>query len=344
MTHRTDTTRRALGKAALAMAAKTMTVGTAAAVTLAVTAAGAAAADFPSRPVKFVVGYAPGGPTDVIARLIAQDLTVAFGQSVIVENRSGANGNIGTEFVARAPADGYTLIVNTLSHNVNPLLNSATAKYDPVKDFAPVSLAVVLPQVVVTGHESPYTSMQTLVAEVKANPGAVSYGSAGNGGSAHLAAALLEQRIGSKMLHVPFRGNAPALTEVSAGRVGFMFYPMIGVADLVAQKRVKVLAVTTPKPHPDYPGVPTMAEAGFPGFEDYVGPVGFLAPAGTPADVIDKLSTAIRASLKKPEIQERLKGLGAVVVGSSAQEYQAWLKGDAQRWAELIRDANLKSE
>jgi len=179
---------------------------------------------------------------------------------------------------------------------------------------------------------------------VKANPGAVSYGSAGNGGSAHLAAALLEQRIGSKMLHVPFRGNAPALTEVSAGRVGFMFYPMIGVADLVAQKRVKVLAVTTPKPHPDYPGVPTMAEAGFPGFEDYVGPVGFLAPAGTPADVIDKLSTAIRASLKKPEIQERLKGLGAVVVGSSAQEYQAWLKGDAQRWAELIRDANLKSE
>ena len=207
-----------------------------------------------------------------------------------------------------------------------------------------MSLAVVLPQVVVTAHDSPYTSMEKLVAEVKANPGAVSFGSAGNGGSAHLAAALLEQRIGTKMLHVPFRGNAPALTEVSAGRVGFMFYPMIGVADLVAQKRVKVLAVTTSKPHPDYPGVPTMAEAGFPGFEDYVGPVGFLAPAGTPADVIDKLSTAIRASLKKPEIQERLKGLGAVIVGSTPQEYQAWLKGDAQRWAELIKAANLKSE
>ena len=330
-----DNKRRALGKAVLAMAAAGMAV-----------AAGnaAAAADFPTRPVKFIVGYSPGGPTDVIARLIAQDLTGVFGQSVLVENRSGANGNIGTEFVARSPADGYTLIVNTLSHNVNPLLNSATAKYDPAKDFAPVSLAVVLPQVVVTAHESPYTSMEKLVAEVKANPGAVSFGSAGNGGSAHLAAALLEQRIGTKMLHVPFRGNAPALTEVSAGRVGFMFYPMIGVADLVAQKRVKVLAVTTSKPHPDYPGVPTMAEAGFPGFEDYVGPVGFLAPAGTPADVIDKLSTAIRASLKKPEIQERLKGLGAVIVGSTPQEYQAWLKGDAQRWAELIKAANLKSE
>ena len=330
-----DNKRRALGKAVLAMAAAGMAV-----------AAGnaAAAADFPTRPVKFIVGYSPGGPTDVIARLIAQDLTGVFGQSVLVENRSGANGNIGTEFVARSPADGYTLIVNTLSHNVNPLLNSATAKYDPAKDFAPVSLAVVLPQVVVTAHDSPYTSMEKLVAEVKANPGAVSFGSAGNGGSAHLAAALLEQRIGTKMLHVPFRGNAPALTSVSAGRVGFMFYPMIGVADLVAQKRVKVLAVTTSKPHPDYPGVPTMAEAGFPGFEDYVGPVGFLAPAGTPADVIDKLSTAIRASLKKPEIQERLKGLGAVIVGSTPQEYQAWLKGDAQRWAELIKAANLKSE
>ncbi len=304
----------------------------------------AAAADFPTRPVKFIVGYSPGGPTDVIARLLAQDLTVSLGQSVIVENRSGANGNIGTEYVARAPADGYTLIVNTLSHNVNPLLNAATAKYDPMKDFTPVSLAVVLPQVVVTAHDSPYGSLKELVAAAKAKPEAVSYGSAGNGGSAHLAAALLEQRSGSKMVHVPFRGNAPALTEVSAGRVGFMFYPMIGVADLVAQKRVKVLAVTTPKPHPDYPGVPTMAEAGFPGFEDYVGPVGFLAPAGTPADVVDKLSTSIQAALKKPEIQERLKGLGAVVVGSSPQEYRDWLKGDAQRWAELIKAANLKSE
>jgi tripartite-type tricarboxylate transporter receptor subunit TctC len=304
----------------------------------------AAAADFPTRPVKLVVGYSPGGPTDVIARLVAQELTGTFGQSVIVENKAGANGNIGTEFVARSPADGYTLIVNTLSHNVNPLLNSATAKYDPVKDFTPVSLAVVLPQVIVTAHDAPYATLQDLVAAAKAKPESVSYGSAGNGGSAHLAAALLEQRSGTRMVHVPFRGNAPALTEVSAGRVGFMFYPMIGVADLVAQKRVKVLAVTTPQPHPDYPGVPTMAQAGFPGFEDYVGPVGFLAPAGTPSDVVDKLSEAIRAALQKPAIQERLKGLGAVVVASTPSEYREWLKGDAQRWADLIKAANIKSE
>jgi tripartite-type tricarboxylate transporter receptor subunit TctC len=310
----------------------------------AASASGAGAEDYPNRPVKFVVGYSPGGPTDVIARLVAQDLTVTFGQSVIVENRSGANGNIGTEYVARAPADGYTLIVNTLSHNVNPLLNTATAKYDPVKDFVPVSLAVVLPQVIVTAYDSPYSSMEKLVAAAKSAPEAVSFGSAGNGGSAHLSAALLEQRIGAKMTHVPFRGNAPALTEVSAGRVGFMFYPMIGVADLVAQKRVKVLAVTTAKPHPDYPGVPTMAQAGFPGFEDYVGPVGFLAPAGTPQPVVDKLSEAIRASLHKPEIQERLKGLGAVLVASTPADYKEWLKQDAQRWAKLIQAAHLKTE
>ena len=314
------------------------------ALALGLAAVGVGAQEYPTRAVKFIVGYSPGGPTDVIARLVAHDLTGTFGQSVIVENRSGANGNIGTEFVARSPADGYTLIVNTLSHNVNPLLNSATAKYDPVKDFAPVSLAVVLPQVIVTADDSPLSSMEKLVAAAKSAPGAVSYGSAGNGGSAHLSAALLEQRIGSQMIHVPFRGNAPALTEVSAGRVGFMFYPMIGVADLVAQKRVKVLAVTTAKPHPDYPGVPTMAEAGFPGFEDYVGPVGFLAPAGTPPEIVNKLSAAIRASLHKPEIQERLKGLGAVIVASTPEEYTAWLKQDAQRWATLIKAANLKTQ
>lgn len=314
------------------------------ALALGLAAVGVGAQEYPTRPVKFVVGYSPGGPTDVIARLVAHDLTGTFGQSVIVENRSGANGNIGTEFVARSPADGYTLIVNTLSHNVNPLLNSATAKYDPVKDFVPVSLAVVLPQVIVTAHDSALSSMEKLVAAAKSAPGAVSYGSAGNGGSAHLSAALLEQRIGAQMTHVPFRGNAPAMTEVSAGRVGFMFYPMIGVADLVAQKRVKVLAVTTAKAHPDYPGVPTMAEAGFPGFEDYVGPVGFLAPAGTPPAILDKLSNSIRASLKKPEIQERLKGLGAVMVASTPQDYKVWLKQDAERWATLIKAANLKVE
>jgi tripartite-type tricarboxylate transporter receptor subunit TctC len=297
--------------------------------------------DFPNRPIKLVVGYAAGGPTDVIARIIGQEISTTLGQPVVIENRAGANGNIGTEFVARSPADGYTLIVNTLSHNVNPLLNP-NVKYDPVKDFTPVSLAVVLPQLVVVANDAPYKSLQDLVKAAKAPGAQVSYGSAGNGGSAHLAAELLALRSGTRMIHVPFKGNGPALTEVMSGRVSFMFYPMIGVAQHVADKKLRILAVTTDKRHPDFPDVPTMAEAGFPGFEAYVGPVGFLAPAGTPQPVVDKLSTAIRGALAKPAVRDRLRGLGGVVVGSTADEYANWLKGDAQRWAELVKTANIK--
>lgn len=303
---------------------------------------GVHAQDFPTKPIKFVVGYAAGGPTDVIARIIGQEVGATLGQPVVVENRAGANGNIGTELVARAPADGYTLIVNTLSHNVNPLLNPAVAKYDPVKDFTPVSLAVVLPQLLVVGYDSPYKTLGDLVKAAKAQPGTVSYGSAGNGGSAHLAAELLALRSGTKMIHVPFQGNGPALTEVMTTRVSYMFYPMIGVGNHVADKKLRILAVTTEKRHPDFPEVPTMAEAGFPGFEAYVGPVGFLAPAGTPPAAVEKLSTAIRAALAKPAVRDRLRGLGGVVVGSTPAEYRDWLKGDAQRWAELIKTAQLK--
>ncbi len=311
---------------------------------LATSAGPALAQGFPNKPIRMVVGYAAGGPTDVIARLVAQDLQAALGQTVVVENKTGANGNIATEDVARAPADGYTLIVNTLSHNVNALLGAGKVKYDPVKNFAPVSLAVVLPQVLVVGPDSRFATLADLVKEAKAKPGTVSFGSAGNGGSAHLSAALLELRGGAKMNHIPFRGNAPALTEVMAGRVDFMFYPMIGVADRVAGKQLKVMAITTKQRHADFPAVPTMAEAGFPGFEDYVGPVGFLAPAGTPAPVLAKLSGAIRATLAKPAIQDKLRGLGAVVVGSSPDEYREWLKKDHERWAQLIKDAAVTAE
>ena len=317
---------------------------TAALATLAFFALPAQAQDYPTRQIRLVVGYAAGGPTDVIARLVAQDLQASLGQTVIVDNKAGANGNIATEDVARAPADGYTLIVNTLSHNVNALLGAGKVKYDPQKDFAPVSLAVVLPQVLVSGPDSRFATLADLTKAAKAQPGVITYGSAGNGGSAHLAAALLEQRAGVTMNHIPFKGNAPALTEVISGRVDFMFYPMIGVADRVAQKQLKVLGITTPKRHADFPAVPTMAEAGFPGFEEYVGPVGFLAPAGTPEPVLAKLGAAIRASLAKPATQEKLRGLGAVVVASTPAEYRKWLKDDHDRWAKLIKDAGVKAE
>ena len=300
--------------------------------------------DYPNKPIKFVVGYSTGGPTDVIARLVAQDVAANLGQPVVIENRVGANGNIATESVATAAPDGYTVLVNTLSLNVNAILGQGRVKYDPVRDFSPITLAVALPQYLIVGYDSPYKTLADLMAKAKSKPQAVSYGSAGAGGSAHLAAALLAVRSNTEMLHIPFKGNAPAMTEVMAGRVDFMFYPMIGVTEREAQKQIRILASTTAKRHPDTPGVPTMAELGFPGFEEYVGPVGFVAPAGTPQPILDKLAVAIRSTLTKPAIEQRLKQLGSVVVASSPQEYRQWLKDDHARWAQLIKSANIKDQ
>jgi tripartite-type tricarboxylate transporter receptor subunit TctC len=319
-------------------------IGVATSLSILAPVASFAQQDFPNRPVRLIVGFSAGGPTDVFARLVAQDMTATLGQPVIVENRPGANSLIGTEAVARSAPDGYTLTVSTLAHNVNPILIPDRAKYQPIDDFAPISLAILLPLVVVTGYDSPYKSVQEIVAAAKAPNAQVTYGSAGHGGSAHLAAALLANQAKADMTHVPFKGNAPALTEVIAGRVSFMFYPMVGIPEQVAAKRLRVLAVTTAERHPDYPSVPTMAESGFPGFENYTQGLGFLAPAGTPPAVVKKLNEAINASLARPETQERLRGIGAIKVGSTPQEFTRWLKEDHQRWERLIKAAGVKAE
>ena len=312
---------------------------------VALAGAAASAQTYPTKPIKLLVGFAAGGPTDVIGRVVAQDMSASLGQNVLVENKAGANSLIATQEVKRAPPDGYTLMVTTLSHNVNAILLADKKPYDPIADFTPVSLVALLPLVMVTKPDSPFSSVQDVVKAAKAKPGDVSYGSAGNGGSAHLAAALLETLSGTQMTHVPFRGNAPALTEVMAGRVSFMFYPMIGIADQVEQKRLKALAVSTAQRHPDYPGVPTMAEAGFPGFEEYTQGLGIIAPAGTPAPVVKQLNEAVRASLARPETKDKLKALGAITEGGSTPaEFQAWLKKDAERWERVIKAANVKAE
>jgi len=311
---------------------------------LAALAGGALGQEFPAKPVRLVVGYSAGGPTDVIARVLAQDMTASLGQSVFVENKTGANGLIGTMEVKRSAPDGYSLLVTTLSHNVNAILAGDRRQYDPVADFSPVSLVSFLPLVLVTKGDSPMASVGDLIALARAKPNDVSYASAGNGGSAHLAGALLATLSQTKMTHVPFRGNAPALTEVIAGRVTFMFYPMIGISEQVAQKRLKVLGISTAARHPDYPGVPTMAEAGFPGFEEYTQGLGLVAPAGTPANAINRLNAAVRASLERPETKEKLKSLGAIVQDSTPAEFSAWLKKDAERWTRVIQTAGVKAE
>ena len=323
-------------------------MGAIAAVVLSITSAGVAAqspvASYPNRPIRFVVGFAAGGPTDVIARITGQDMSAALGQTVVVENRAGANAQIATELVARATPDGHTLLYSSLSLLVNAILLEGKARYDPFKDFAPIGQAAVLPMVVVTSPATKLNTLQELLAAAKAKPGAITYGAPGHGGSGHLAGALLENLSGAKMTTIPFRGNAPALTDVMAGQVTYMFYPIIGIAEQVAGKRLKVLAVGTAKRHADFPDVPTMGEAGFPGFEETAPWVGLLAPAATPVAIVERLNVELRKSLTKPETVARLKGLGAITVGDTPGEYLKFLKKDYERWARVIKASGVKAE
>ena len=306
--------------------------------------ASAQAASYPTQPIKMLIGFAAGGPTDVIGRILAQHMTATLGQSVVVENRTGANSLIATREVAKAKPDGYTVLFASLSHNVNRLLLNEKAEYEPLGSFAPVSLVANLPLVVVTAYDSPYKTLQDLIAAAKSKPEAISYGSAGNGGSAHLAGALMATMTDSKMVHVPFRGNAPALTEVMAGRVSFLFYPMIGIAGHVADKRLRVLAVGSSKPMPDFPGVPTMDASGFPNFEQTAPWVGMLAPAGTPKAIVDQLNAALKKALAQPEIIKRMKDLGASPIGDTPDEFRAFLVKDSERWARVIKASGIKAD
>ena len=299
---------------------------------------------FPVKPVKLVVGFSAGGPTDVIARILAQDMTASLGQTVLVENKAGAASMIGTQEVKRAAPDGYTLYVTTLTHSVNAILHADKKPYDPIADFTPVSLLCHLPLVMVAKGDSPFNSATDVVNAARAKPGEVTYASSGTGGSAHLAGALVETLTNTKMTHVPFKGNAPALTEVMAGRISFMFYPMVGIAEQVAQKRLKVLAVSTEKRHPDYPNVATMSESGFPGFEEYTQGLGVVGPAGMPGPVVARLNEAIRASLARPDTAEKLKAMGAITQASTPAEFRSFLVKDLERWARVIKAAGVKAE
>ena len=290
--------------------------------------AAAHAQSFPNKPVKLLVGFAAGGPTDVIARILAQDMTGTLGQTVLVENKAGATSMIATQEVKRAPADGYTLYMTTLTHSVNAVLHADKKPYDPIADFTPISLVCHLPLVMVTKGDSSFNNAADVVKAAKEKPGEISYGSSGNGGSAHLAGALVE-----------------ALTEVMAGRVTFMFYPMVGIADHVQAKRLKVLGVSTEKRHPDYPGVPTLSESGFPGFEQYTQGLGIVGPANLPAPVVSRLNEAIRSSLAKADTKEKLSKLGAITEGGSTPaEFRTFLGKDLERWERVIKAAGVKAE
>ncbi|ETF04090.1 MFS transporter [Advenella kashmirensis W13003] len=319
-------------------------LGIAAAAMLCLGAGTAVAADFPDRPIRMVIGYSAGGPTDVIARVIAKEMSGSLGQAVVVENKPGASAHIAANDIMHSAPDGYKVLVTSLTLNVNPLLYPDRYNYEATKVFEPITNFVNLPMVVVTNYDSPYKDMQSLISDAKAHPGKLTFGSSGFGGSAHLTAEMLANQAKLDMVHVPFKGNGPALQEMIAGRISFMFYPSIGIADYVADKRLRILAVGTRKPHPDFPGVPTLESMGLTGFEEAASFVGMLAPAGTPKDVVMKLNKAAVEAMAKPEVKAQLKKLGAQVIGDSPEQFREFLIADKARWQSVIKNGNVKPE
>ena len=303
-----------------------------------------AADPYPNKPIRLLVGFAAGGPTDVIARILAKDMSVTLGQSVIVENKAGASSMIATREVKNATPDGYTLLFSSLGLNVNPILIGDQAGFNPKTDFTPISNAATLPLVAVTAFDSSAKTMPDLLKKARTKPEAVSFGSSGNGGSGHLAGELLATLAKAKMLHVPFKGNGPALLEVMAGRVDYMFYPVIGIADNIAAKRLSILAVGTSRRLPQFPDTPTMSEVGFPGFEETAPWVGLLGPAKLPASMVATLNDAMVKALAKPDVRAQLEKLGAVIVGDSPAAFTAYLKRDYDRWENVIKTAAIKAD
>jgi tripartite-type tricarboxylate transporter receptor subunit TctC len=311
----------------------------------AMASAPALAADiYPNKPIRLLVGFAAGGPTDVIARVLARDMSVTLGQSVIVENKAGASSMIATREVKNAAPDGYTLLFSSLGLNVNPILLGEAAGFNPKTDFTPISNAATLPLVAVTAFDAAVKNMPDLLKKARTRPEAVSFASSGNGGSGHLAGELLATMAKAKMLHVPYKGNGPALLEVMAGRVDYMFYPVIGIADNIAAKRLSILAVGTAKRLSQFPDTPTMSEVGLPGFEETAPWVGLLGPAKTPAPVVALLNDAMLKALAKPDVRAQLEKLGAVIVGDSPAAFTAYLKRDYDRWENVIKAAAIKAD
>ncbi len=301
------------------------------------------AQDYPRKPLRLIVPFAPGGGNDTVARAIAQHLGARLGQPVIVDNRAGAGGVVGAELAAKSPADGYTLFLGGVgSHAVNPNLH-ARLPYDPVGDFAPITLIASAPSVLVVHPAVPANSIAEFTALAKANPGKLNYASNGNGSSAQLAAVLYESMAGVAMVHVPYKGLAPALVDLLGGEVQAMFSSVVAIVPHIRAGRLRALAVTGRRRTPLLPEVPTLAESGLPGYEAGSW-YGILAPAGTPREIISKLHGEMVHALAQPEVRGRLAGEGAEVIGSTPEEFAAHIKSELARMGRLVRGAGIRLE
>ena len=296
---------------------------------------------YPNRPVKIVLGFPPGQATDTVARAIAQKLGETTGQVFIVENRPGAAGIIGTDLVAKSTADGYTLVMGSSGvMAVNPGLYSKLP-YDPVKDFAPITVAVTVPLFLVANPDFPPNTVKELVAYAKANPGKVNYASGGSGVTNHLAMELFKSVAGIDMVHVPYKGGPPALTDLIAGQVNVMFETGPGALPHVKSGKLKAIAVGGSKRSAAMPNLSTVAESGYPGFEA-VAWIGISAPTGTPKEIITKLNSEIVKIVHLPDIKERFLGLGAESVGNTPEEFAIYLKAEITKWGKVVKDSGAK--
>ncbi|HZA49135.1 MAG TPA: tripartite tricarboxylate transporter substrate binding protein [Myxococcaceae bacterium] len=306
-----------------------------AAMLLLASAAALAAEPYPSKPIKVIVPFPAGGTTDLVARVIGQELTKAWGQQVVVENRPGAGGNIGSEAAAKSPPDGYTLLMGTVgTHGINPSLYKKLP-YDAVKDFAPITLATSGPNILVVHPSLPAKSVKELIAYAKANPAKLNFASSGNGTSIHLCGELFKTKTGLQMTHVPYKGSAPAVTDLIGGQVQLMFDNMPSAWPHVKTGKLRALAVTTAKRSQTAPDLPTIAESGVPGF-DATSWFGLLAPAGTPKEIVTKLNKETVRILKTPEVKERLLAQGAEPVGNSPEQFAAHIKAEIEKWRKVV--------
>ena len=297
---------------------------------------------YPTKPIKIVVPFPPGGAADNFARLIGQKLGEAWAQPVVIENKPGAGGQIATQAVATAPADGHTLLVVTVGHADNPALYPRLP-YDTEKDLLPVAKLATVPSVLVVNTAVPAQNLKELLALAKAQPGKLSYASSGNATTSHVSAALLGSLAGVEMLHVPYKGSAPAITDLISGQVQVMIDPLVSSAQHVKAGKLRALAISSPTRSPLAPDLPTMAEAGVPGYE-FAAWFLLLAPARTPAPVVAKLNEQVARSLAAADLMERYTTMGAEAGRGSPAELQAFVAGEVKRYAKLVKDTGMKAQ
>jgi tripartite-type tricarboxylate transporter receptor subunit TctC len=298
---------------------------------------------YPAKPIRFVVAFPPGGGTDIIARSIAQKLSERLAQQVLVDNRPGAGGNIGTDIVAKSAPDGYTMLMGSAGPLAINASLFATMPFDPVRDLAPVTLAASTPNVLVVHPSLKVSSVKELIALARSRPGAINFASSGHGTPAHLAGELFNSMAGVKLVHVPYKGAAPALADLLGGQVQLMFSTMPPALPHVKDGKLRALAVTSLKRSPAMPELPTVAEAALPGFEANTWH-GVVLPAGTQPAIIARLNREIVAILHLPEVVERLSSQGAEPVGSTPEEFAAYIRSETVKWAKVVRESGARAE